>query len=122
MTRTDDAMLAAPAAAGVLSIRRRGRAQVVILSGDLDAHAVRAVRTALGQLVTPGVQAIVVDAEAVTSADPILLSLVAELSAHAVLYLAAPSPSVKRLVDSAGGKTTVRLVLSLGEALDAVGI
>ncbi|TLQ42290.1 STAS domain-containing protein [Streptomyces marianii] len=107
-------------ALGVLSCGRRGNAWVVTLGGDLGPDALAGVSRQLDDVAGEG-RAIVVDTKSVTSADPAMLALLMKLQEEASLYVAAPSPPVRELLERAGPRTSVRTVTSLGEALDALG-
>ncbi|MCZ7456553.1 STAS domain-containing protein [Streptomyces sp. WMMC940] len=105
---------------GVLSCGRRGNAWVVTLGGDLGPDALAGVSRQLDAVVDEG-RAVVVDTKSVTSADPAMLTLLMRLQEAASLYVAAPSPPVRALLEAAGPNASVRTVTSLGEALDALG-
>ncbi|MEU2160025.1 STAS domain-containing protein [Streptomyces sp. NPDC019208] len=106
---------------GVLSCSRRGNAWVITLGGDLGPDAVAGVSRRLDDVLEGERRAIVMDTKSVTSADPAMLALLTRLQAEASLYVAAPSPPVRELLETAGPGASVRTATSLGEALDAVG-
>ncbi|MDI9885528.1 STAS domain-containing protein [Streptomyces sp. HNM0645] len=120
MHERDHTPSAPDTALGVLSCGRRGNAWVVTLGGDLGPDALAGVSRQLDDVAGEG-RAIVVDTKSVTSADPAMLTLLMKLQEEASLYVAAPSPPVRELLESAGPRTSVRTVTSLGEALDALG-
>ncbi|MEU2109239.1 STAS domain-containing protein [Streptomyces sp. NPDC087659] len=106
---------------GVLSCSRRGNAWVITLGGDLGPDAVAGVSRRLDDVLEGERRAIVMDTKSVTSADPAMLALLTRLQAEASLYVAAPSPPVRELLETAGPGASVRTATSLGEALDAIG-
>ncbi|MEV1050284.1 STAS domain-containing protein [Streptomyces sp. NPDC049887] len=105
---------------GVLSCGRRGNAWVVTLGGDLGPDALAGVSRQLDDVVDEG-RAVVVDTKSVTSADPAMLTLLMRLRDEVSLYVAAPSPPVRALLETAGPHASLRTATSLGEALDALG-
>ncbi|MFI1469304.1 STAS domain-containing protein [Streptomyces wuyuanensis] len=120
MHECDGSPSAPDTALGVLSCSRRGNAWVVTLGGDLGPDALAGVSRRLDGVLDEG-RAIVMDTKSVTSADPAMLTLLMKLQEEASLYVAAPSPPVRELLEAAGPHAPVRTVTSLGEALDALG-
>ncbi|MEU6708840.1 STAS domain-containing protein [Streptomyces wuyuanensis] len=120
MHECDGSPSAPDTALGVLSCSQRGNAWVITLGGDLGPDALAGVSRRLDDVLDEG-RAIVMDTKSVTSADPAMLSLLVRLQEEASLYVAAPSPPVRELLEAAGPQSPVRTVTSLGEALDALG-
>ncbi|WP_327686422.1 STAS domain-containing protein [Streptomyces sp. NBC_00467] len=111
---------ASRAAPQVLSRRRRGRAWVVCLGGDLNKRTLPTVREAFDDLLNEaGQHALVVDAKAVQSADSAVIDLLLALQKETTLVVAAPSRPLQHLLATAS--SPVLSSLSLGEALDLVG-
>lgn len=108
-----------PAAPQVLCRRRRGRAWVVSLGGDLNESTLPPVRETFDGILKETGQPLVVDATAVQSADSKIIDLLLTLQKQATLVVAAPSRPLQELLATAPSR--VPSALSLGEALDLVG-
>lgn len=106
--------------AQVLSRRRRGRAWVVRLGGNLNERTRPPVKEAIDDLLNKaGQQALMVGATAVQSADSAVIDLLLALQKEATLVIPAPSRLLQNPFSTA--PVAVPSSPSLGEALDLVG-